>query len=83
MSVYEIEKTIERIGAALTDPNTKMEAEERAGNIVNTRPPRRPRKADRELADRARELQSRDDPGPGESVAEQLEQGVEQHPCSL
>ena len=25
MSVYEIEKTIERIGAALTDPNTKME----------------------------------------------------------
>ena len=26
MSVYEIEKTIERIGAALTDPNTKMEA---------------------------------------------------------
>jgi hypothetical protein len=28
MSVYEIEKTIERIGAALTDPNTKMEAKE-------------------------------------------------------
>ena len=26
MSVYEIEKTIERIGAALTDPNTKIEA---------------------------------------------------------
>jgi hypothetical protein len=25
MSVYEIEKTIERIGAALTDPNTKIE----------------------------------------------------------
>ena len=28
MSVYEIEKTIERIGAALTDPNTKMEAKD-------------------------------------------------------
>jgi len=28
MSVYEIEKTIERIGAALTDPKTKIEAKD-------------------------------------------------------
>ena len=35
MSVYEIEKTIERIGAALTDPNTKIEGEkDEHGNIV-------------------------------------------------
>ena len=32
MSVYEIEKTIERIGAALTDPNTKWEAKEGVPN---------------------------------------------------
>ena len=35
MSVYEIEKTIERIGAALTDQNTKIEGEkDEHGNIV-------------------------------------------------
>ena len=60
MSVYEIEKTIERIGAALADPNTKIETWKDGSD-----PPRRPRKADRELADRARELQSRDNQGPG------------------
>jgi hypothetical protein len=32
MSVYEIEKTIERIGAALTDPNTKMENKDSSSN---------------------------------------------------